>query len=105
MFESFRATGAVGYVRCHLRTSPALVGSGMAYLHFLGSLPADPEVDLNTDMARNDHNYQLGRRVNPPRRILEQVLSKIGATLIWETRDALTYLVMRVPMGFVQNTN
>jgi hypothetical protein len=75
------------------------------YITVTGSLPADPEVDLNTDMARKDHNYQLGRRVNPPRRILEQVLSKIGGTLIWETRDAVTYLVMRVPMGFVQNTN
>ena len=70
-----------------------------------GILPADPEVDLNTDLARKDHDYQLGRRVNPPRRILEQVLSKIGGTLMWETRGEVTYLVMRVPMRFAQITN
>jgi hypothetical protein len=70
-----------------------------------GTLPADPEVELNTDLARKDHDYQLGRRVNPPRRILEQVLSKIGGTLTWETRGEVTYLVMRVPMRFAQITN
>ena len=75
------------------------------FITVTGTLPADPEVDLNTDMARKDHDYQLGRRVNPPRRILEQVLSKIGGTLMWETRDAVTYLVMRVPMRFTQITN
>jgi len=75
------------------------------YITATGTLPADPEVDLNTDLARKDHDYQLGRRVNPPRRILEQVLSKIGGTLIWETRGEVTYLVMRVPMRFAQITN
>jgi hypothetical protein len=75
------------------------------FITVTGTLPADPEVNLNTDMARKDHDYQLGRRVNAPRRILEQVLSKIGGTLMWETRDAVTYLVMRVPMRFTQITN
>jgi hypothetical protein len=75
------------------------------YISVTGSFPADPEVDLNTDMAHKDHDYQLGRRVNPPRRILEQIANKIGGTLIWETRDAVTYLVMRVPMRLAQITN
>jgi hypothetical protein len=74
----------------------AATRSGWIPTGIVGAVPA---------MARKDHNYQLGRRVNPPRRILEQVLSKIGGTLIWETRDAVTNLVMRVPLGFVQNTN
>lgn len=66
-----------------------------------GTLSADPEVEQNTDMALKERDYQLGRRVNPPSRILEQVLGTIGGSLIWETRGSETFLIMRVPVQYV----
>lgn len=67
-----------------------------------GTLPADPEVDLNTDMARKEHDFKVGYRVNPPRRILERVLSVIGGSLNWETIGTETRLVMQVPASYIQ---
>ena len=63
-----------------------------------GKLPADPEIDLNTEMARDEREYQLGRRVNTPRRIIGQVLRQLGGTLSWETVDLETMLVVHLPM-------
>jgi hypothetical protein len=70
-----------------------------------GILPADPEVDLNTDMAREEREYQLGRRLNTPRRIIEQVLRGFGGTLSWETVDLETLLIMRVPMQNIPSSS
>ena len=70
-----------------------------------GTLPADPEVDLNTDAALKEYDYQLGRRVNPPRRIIDQILRKIGGSLTWGTNGSGTQLVMRVPVEFALITN
>ena len=67
-----------------------------------GTLPADPEVDLNTDMARKEHDFKVGYRVNPPQRILERVLSVIGGSLNWETIGTETRLVMQVPASYIQ---
>ena len=72
-------------------------------IEIMGTLPADPEVDLNTELARNERDYQLGRRINPPRKILGQVLSMIGGTLLWETVGSETRLIMRVPARYVQS--
>jgi hypothetical protein len=69
-----------------------------------GSLPADPEVDLNTDIALKEHEYQLGRRLNTPRRIIQQVLVKIGGSMTWETQGQVTYLILRVPLQYVHST-
>jgi hypothetical protein len=66
-----------------------------------GTLPADPEVDLNTEMARNERDYQLGRRLNPPRRILQHMLSALGGSLVWETVGAETQLVMQIPTRYL----
>ncbi len=70
-----------------------------------GTLPADPEVDLNTDLARKERDYQVGRRLNTPRRILAQVLSKIGGSLNWETDGVETRLIMQVPASYIQTKN
>jgi hypothetical protein len=70
-----------------------------------GILPADPEVDLNTDMAREEREYQLGRRLNTPRRIIDQVLRGFGGTLSWETVDLETRLTMRVPMQNIPSSS
>ena len=69
-----------------------------------GSLPADPEVDLNTDIALKEHEFQLGRRLNTPRRILQQVLVKLGGSMTWETQGQVTYLIMRVPLQYAHGT-
>ena len=70
-----------------------------------GTLPADPEVDLNTDLARKERDYQVGRRLNTPRRILAQVLNVIGGSLNWETDGAETRLIIQVPARYIQTKN
>ena len=70
-----------------------------------GRFPSDPEVDLNTDMARDERNYQLGRRLNTPRRIIDQVLRGFGGTLIWETAGLETVMVMRLPLQGIQSSS
>lgn len=70
-----------------------------------GTLPADPEVDLNTEVARKELDYQVGYRLNTPRRILAQVLNVIGGSLKWETDGAETRLVMQVPASYIQTKN
>lgn len=72
------------------------------FVTITGTMPADPEVDLNTDMARKEHDFKVGYRVNTPRRILEQVLRVIGGSLNWETVGAETRLVMQVPASYIQ---
>jgi hypothetical protein len=68
-----------------------------------GTLPADPEVDLNTEMANNERDYQLGRRLNPPRKILQQILRTLGGSLVWETVGVETNLVMQIPTKYLAN--
>jgi len=70
----------------------------------IGRLPSDPEVDLNTDMARDERKYQLGRRLNTPRRIIDQVLRSFGGTLGWETVGLETVMVMRLPMQDIHSS-
>ena len=65
-----------------------------------GALPADPEVDLNTDMARDEREYQLGRRINTPRRIIGQVLHVVGGSLNWETVGLETKLILAIPIRY-----
>jgi hypothetical protein len=71
----------------------------------MGRLPSDPEVDLNTDMARDERKYQLGRRLNTPRRIIDQVLRSFGGTLGWETVGPETVMVMRLPMQGIHSSS
>ena len=66
-------------------------------------LPADPEVDLNTDMVRDEREYQLGRRMNTPRMIIGQVLHVIGGSLNWETLGLETNLILTVPIRYAHS--
>jgi hypothetical protein len=56
-------------------------------------------------MARDERKYQLGRRLNTPRRIIDQVLRSFGGTLGWETVGPETVMVMRLPMQGIHSSS